>query len=231
MGALFAPRFLEGVKALTSIVRDASMSKHWCKSLRDDGLELIASLIEGLSVPSFADWRWHKFEDILVAHEHAIHSIKAAWDPRIFGQVKFRERVEAVTRMFARPAFLTEFRFCVRCVQYVGELMRWIGGCDCPEHQEVFSTDCWKRGRRMQTAYQEAMRTFQDMLDECNAWGVDWFDGSWALMMSAQRCVRFAFAVRTWTKYLGCLSAHSSLASFGDAKCNGKADPLRSTTS
>ena len=31
--------------------------------------------------------------------------------------------------------------------------------------------------------------------------------------------------MRTWAKYLGCLSAHSSLASFGDAKRNGKTDP------
>ena len=192
-GLTFIPRFLEEVKSLVSFCRDHSMVQEFEASLRRRGLNALADAIVALSLPKFADWRWHTLHEVMDTLIELIPSLQQAWDAQLFANARDTTRLQHITRGFLRASFLPEALFVTWYCELLDNMMSWIGFCDC--HAEGEGRQCWRRGRRLKHAYAYVRDTLSEALEEARRWTAASWDGFEWLLHEAQATIRYIYVL------------------------------------
>ena len=126
------PAWLDKWKAIVATLRTQSLRDTLVRSLKSRNLLFLADAVDKASVPSFAKWRWGTLDVTCSSVGRFFESLRLAFDPRAFRRPGDAARHRKVCQAFASGAFLWQFRFVRWFAQWLGEIQRWIGMCDCP---------------------------------------------------------------------------------------------------
>ena len=82
--------------ALVTFLRDVEHMKVICKSLLEKGFTGLASSLQHMSLPNFAEWRWTTLADACKGISSIWSSLKAAFDPTPFRAQREQTRFSKV---------------------------------------------------------------------------------------------------------------------------------------
>jgi len=130
-------------------------------------------MVEKLSLPSMAEWRWHQLPDGMEILQTCLSTIRDNLDFSWFEGLKDRTGIEKIRKAFASDDWFAQWDFVFWFSSiWLGPLMRWIGTC---VHNCAPGVRCFFRGRLLPWAYDQAKRVLDCGLEVCNEWGINRF--------------------------------------------------------
>jgi hypothetical protein len=172
--AHFFPARLEKLKALISFLWSKTYLPALVRSLREAGKDGLADVLESLSLPTFAAWRWRTLEHACVELDKCLESLAAHFDPTPFSNVRNGAEFQKVLQAFGSLIFHRIFRFVLWFCVWIGGIMKYVKRCDC--HSDAESAEgCHGKGRRLKTAYAFATARLQAGRDEASRLPLDFF--------------------------------------------------------
>jgi hypothetical protein len=165
------PCFLERLKALLKLLRNHM------EDIRSDldalGLAGVSELLESISLPYFAKWRWKTLHQVCRAIGKQLDTLRQNW-----GNFKFLQKLRDTTMVklcqqaMASGEWASEFMFVSWYSAWLTKMQSWGGSCMC--HPEAFITagqsDCKRSGRLLRVAYPYAVEEFAGMQAEIESW-------------------------------------------------------------
>ena len=204
----FIPKFMKQVKALVAFLReDAELL---CDHFRSRGLEGLAALLESMTLPTFAAWRWATLDEVCKCVERFATSLSLFFDAHAFRNTKATVRLRIVAEALASKGWHAQLTFVAWFCRVMTELLSWGGGCNChgPQHSKAERDSCKNKGRRIGQAYLHAMNWLRCALEEISAWTPGMLGGDLDLLRQGQACMR-----ATW------LMAQDKLRVFDEVPC------------
>ena len=180
------------MKALVSFLRYAAnvatLAKHW----RTAGLEGLACLIERISFPSFAEWRWNTLSACWRQLDKLLQSLIVHFTPALFGNSRDPTKLRLVCEALYSETWLSHFRFVLWYTDKMGRILSWGAGCPCHEEEALRgeTVTCWRKGRRLHQVYDFATNYFAEMLEVANSWTVGTFGSGPVFFQQYIGCVR-----------------------------------------
>lgn len=199
-GLRFFPKWVRGLKALVSFLRNSQHTTLITRGLRKKGMHGAADLIKKLSLPNFAEWRWGTLLGCCNALSGVLATLAANFDASLFQSARERTGLSDMLAALSSPAWHSQFQFVHWFCRWLGGIMSWGRGCAChsEELRQGQQIDCPLKGRRLREAYAFATAELQKGLSEANSWGPeDWQfedNDSW---LDCQACVRSVFEMAT----------------------------------
>jgi hypothetical protein len=161
-------------------------------SFKAKGLHGLADAISAVHLPLFAHWRWATLAKCCAGLEPIFESLATHFDATPFRRCRDQPTLSKVCVALGSSAFAMHLRFATWLTGGLNEILEWIGGCLCHEDElrQRIDIKCFFRGRRVTEAYDYAKRKLTVMLDTCNGWLGEMFDGDASFLQEAQGCVR-----------------------------------------
>ena len=139
-------------------------------------------MIENTYFSDFKNWRWGTLYDCTQALVDIYETLSTYWDAALFSHFSDGVMVRQVGIALTDRHFKTQLDFVYWVCDLVCPIQSWIGGCDCVEHQEQYRlklpVKCWKKGRRVKTAYDHATLTIAAGVVDANQWAEGAFNSS-----------------------------------------------------
>lgn len=201
LGAMeFFPHWIQGLKALVSFLRHSQHTELIARSFRSKGFDGAADLVQGMSIPNFAEWRWGTLLGCCIALSGSLASLAKHFDASLFRAAKDRTGISQMLAALRSEDWMVQFKFVHWFCQWLGGLMSWGRGCDC--HGDALragqEVNCPLKGRRIREAHAFATQELRRGLAEANSWGPHtWPSGGASLWLDCQACVRSVYEMAT----------------------------------
>ena len=99
------------------------------KHFKKTGMKPLASLLNGISIPTFADWRWNTLEACIDEVDKVFDPIAEHFLERLFKKAKDLARLRKTVVALRCKQFRSRMLFCKWYCRMLGGLLRWGGGC------------------------------------------------------------------------------------------------------
>jgi hypothetical protein len=192
------PDFLAKLKSLARVLRNHGLNQTLVRNFRTLGFHALADVIAGVSLPTFAEWRWGTLAITMRELDEIIGSLRMVFQPHQLGAVKDAEMVKNVQAMAAGLAS----DFWHRCFRFVAWLMGWLNriqrfgtGCLCHMAQLTAgeAVDCWRKGRIIPEAFQWTTSQLDWGLASSRDWSPEAWDNDVVFYTQISGATRIAF--------------------------------------
>ena len=152
------PDWLAKLKAVVGFLRDVNNSEVLVKHFKATGMQGLSEMINHLSLPNFASWRWGTLQGCCVELVTVLDSLRMRFDSTLFDGSRDQSQLQKVNAALSSTLWRNIFDFIIWFTNWLGELLEWGGGCDCHEQElrdgQGREVSCDRKGRRLATAYE-----------------------------------------------------------------------------
>lgn len=193
--ARWFPRWLLGLKAIVSFLRQSNSRGAVARRLREQHLDGAADLLENAKLPNFAEWRWGTLHDCCEELSGILGSLKACINAQHFVGSRDTASVTKMLSALQCDEWHFQFGFVRWFCAWLGRIMRWGQGCRCHDQQlsAGLQIECDRKGRRIPEAHGYATEALRRGLAEANAWTSATWGGGAALLTQCQAVVRATY--------------------------------------
>lgn len=173
------PMWLSRFKAVIAFFRVEGHRSTMATHLRRNGMGGLAEMVERVSLPSFAQWRWTTLHDCLRALLPCLASLSQQLDPKHFAKSKDGVAFASVVAAFASGEWHRQTAWVNHFCGTISTMMAWGSGCSCHEEELKAgkAVTCHRKGRRLA----EAQGYLQNALNEMLAEAESWHEEQWGL--------------------------------------------------
>lgn len=189
------PPWLDGLKAIVSFLRSTTHAAAFARSLRSQGLDGAAALVEAVKLPGFAEWRWGTLRACCASLQKVIDTLRTSFDPKLCAGSRDSVSMGKMIKALRSDDWRRMLDFVSWYTNWLGSIMSWGQGCSCHNMELAggASVECPWKGRRIKEAYGFATVELEKGLKYANTWGPETWkcnDENWVEMVG---CVRASF--------------------------------------
>jgi len=186
----FFPGFVEKLKALATFLRSDNNKQVLIRKFKALGMAPVAEMIEVLSVPSFAAWRWGTLYFVCRAVHGVLSSLRSHFHVAWFRNQRDATQFGLVVGALTSELWVAQFKFILWFTAWLGDLMSWGCGCDCHAPTDPDFETCPFKGRRIKKLYLHAKACLDSGLAIANAWTTSSWNIGREFWLQAQTAVR-----------------------------------------
>ena len=140
------PHWLALLKGALSFLRTKTNIDSLASELRRQNKCLLATLIEGVTLPGFAAWRWDTLEHCLSQLLKVLDSLILFFPYKVFTALRDRTSFNRLMDAFGSVLWRGQLDFVYLLCTTLGQMLRWGGRCGCCEGKLDFGNDCYRKG-------------------------------------------------------------------------------------
>lgn len=161
------------------------------------GMNGLAQMLQKLSLPNFANWRWTTLRDSADGLAVVWNSFRQAFRADLFKKNRDQSGLKKVCAAIDSDDFTNKFTHIHWIATCLHSMSIWIGGCSCHSEELIsgMAITCRRKGKRVVEAYEFAVTTLGDMRREAETWTVAAFANNLTLMQQFVGAVRFAWSL------------------------------------
>lgn len=210
----FFPSFIEGLRAVIKFLRSKLWIDQLCRKLRQKQLFAPAEMIESVTVPSIAEWRWVTLHLAMKSINAIISTFATYWDPSVFANSKEPKTMKAITKALTSVAWRWQFKYVMWFCNWICTIQQWGQGSRerdlAKESDDSVDVDPMMQGRRLAESGRFVEEQLQMALDEISEWDLHRFGPgcSFESLDELKRAVRYSHVLATMkSAYLHTLPA------------------------
>ena len=192
----FFPSFLIGLKSVIAFFRSKLWKSQLTRDLKTKKLAAAAEVIQGVSMPSIAEWRWGTLWEACRSLQAVLGTIQHYFSLAVFGDPKtINKTLTLCSNTLKCPDWTWQFQYVAWFCDWICSLQSWGRGSKYHDNAKGDAGDVdplW-RGRRLGEAEEFVKQSLQQGLSACNSWSVEYFGCGHSSLLELQRCTRSAF--------------------------------------